>query len=272
MMDVSFIILTWNSSSYIENCLKSYIHLLEENNTTAEFLIVDNGSIDNTPDIIMNEIVPRLSTGHTINVIRLDKNYGTTISRNIALKRSTGKYIIICDSDTQYYKGSLKAAFDFIETRNDVGLIAPLLLWPDGEPQSTIRKFPTLYSKGFRFINIFLKLPIKYSDIYEGFPWSEKKPVEVAASACWLLKREILDIVGYFDERIFYSPEDVDYCMRINRKGLKVIYYPDILIYHHCQRITHKNPLSRHSLSHMLGLLYYFMKYKYLFNPTKSLK
>ncbi len=268
-MEVSFVILTWNSSRYIENCLKSYIHSTEEDNITAEIFIVDNGSVDDTPNIIRNEIIPRLSTNHTINVIQLEKNYGTTISRNIALKRSTGKYIVVCDSDTQYYKGSLKKAFDFIKTSDDVGLIAPLLLWPDGEPQPTIRKFPTLYSKGSRFINIFFKLPIKYSDLYEGFPWSEMKPVEVAASACWLFKREMLDRVGYFDERIFYSPEDVDYCMRMNKEGLKVLFYPDILIYHHCQRITHKNPFSHHSLSHMLGLLYYFGKHKYIFNPRK---
>ncbi len=264
-MDVSFIILSWNSSNYIKRCLDSYANQLDREGLSGEFLITDNGSQDNTVEVIHNEVALGMSSLHTMEIIQLDKNYGTTISRNLALKKATGKYIIVCDSDTEYHKGSISGALDFLEQNKETGMIAPLLLWPEGEPQPTVRKFPTLFAKVAKILNIIFKIPIKDFDFYPDFPWKDIHQVQTAASACWIFRQELLDLVGYLDEKIFYSPEDLDYCYRIWKYGLKVIYYPEIEIYHHAQRISRNKPFSRHSLSHFLGLLYYFRKHRYIF-------
>ena len=58
------------------------------------------------------------------------------------------------------------------------------------------------------------------------------------------MNRKNIDLVGYFDENIFYSPEDIDYCLRVWLAGKKVCFYPEFTIYHHVQQITHKFPFK----------------------------
>ncbi len=268
-MNISFIILTWNSKKYIHRCINSYIELLDKEKLSGEFWIVDNGSSDGTPAFINEDLVPRIPPMHRLNIIELDKNMGTTISRNIALRQATGRYVVVCDSDTEYYKGSVKEAMDRLESQKDLGIIAPLLLWPDGEAQPSVRKFPTIITKGLKLIEIVANRKPWISDHYDGFPWQDIRPVQTAASAFWLFKKEMLSDVGYFDEKIFYSPEDVDYCMRTWKYGLKVIFFPGLEIYHHAQRLGRRNPLSRHGISHMVSYLYFFRKHRYLFKPGK---
>lgn len=266
-MDISFIILTWNSQDHIKRCIVSYSKVLDNEGLTGEFFIVDNGSTDHTRDVIRNGIIPQYSIKHKINVIELDNNHGTTISRNMALRKATGSYIIICDSDTEYFQGRLSDSLEYLNNNPDVGIVAPMLLWPDGTPQPSARKFPTLLAKSIKVLNIVFNLPVTDYDFYRGFPWNEPRPVETAASACWIFRKELLDRVGYLDEKIFYSPEDLDYCYRLWSLGLKVVFYPLIKIYHHAQWISRKKPFSRHALSHFLGLLYYFKKHGYIFRP-----
>jgi len=271
-MDISFVILTWNSKEYISRCLSSYIDLLEDEKLSGEIWIVDNGSSDGTPAYIQKEIIPTIPQRHCINIIQLDKNMGTTMSRNMALRQVNGRYIVVCDSDTEYFEGSITDALHMLESQKEIGLIAPLLIWPDGEPQPSVRKFPTILSKGLKLIEIMTNIKPRITDMYHGFPWEDVRPVQTAASAFWVFRKEVLSTVGFFDEKIFYSPEDVDYCLRAWKQGLKVIFFPSLKIYHHAQRIGRKKPFSRHGLSHMVSYLYFFVKHGYLLNPGEFLK
>lgn len=65
--------------------------------------------------------------------------------------------------------------------------------------------------------------------------------VDYAISAAWFLKRSVFDEVGLLDEKIFYAPEDAEFCARLWRKGYEVWYYPKVTIIHDAQRITKKN-------------------------------
>nr|MDA8085749.1 hypothetical protein [Nitrospiraceae bacterium] len=91
--------------------------------------------------------------------------------------------------------------------------------------------------------------------------------VETAISACWFLRRDTFLEIGPLDERIFYAPEDVDYCLRIRKSGKRILYCTDLTVLHHTQQITHKKLLGRHALSHFYGLLYYFAKHSYINRP-----
>lgn len=265
---VSLIILTWNSEKYIDRCIISYANSFDNHSINAEFIIVDNGSNDNTVKIIEEDVKRSLPKYCSLFLIKLDRNKGTTIPRNIALKRAHGKFIIICDSDTEFIQGDWRKAFALLKDGN-IGIVAPSLYYDNGDIQHSVKKFPTLIDKLRKIPKIFFAISIKDKDFYEDFPWTSPSMVDTAISACWILTRRTIDEVGLLDENIFYSPEDLDYCLRIWESGGKVIFYPPIKITHHTQQISHKRPFSHQSLSHFKGLFYYFIKHRYCFSRQR---
>ena len=261
-MNISFIILTWNSEGYIGKCLTSLFADLYESRFSLEIFVVDNGSKDSTIPIIKS-----FETKYPDHIIPiyLKSNRGTTYPRNLALKRAKGDYIIIIDSDVEILKGTIEKLINTHKNDEQVGLVVPKLTYPNGKLQKSTDNFPTIFTKFFRYF--FLK---KMEDNLTDNPGLRE--VDYAISAVWALKREVLARVGLLDENIFYAPEDVDYCLRIWRAGYKILYNPEVVVIHDAQEISRKIKINKATLSHIKGLFYYFRKHKYLFTrPTRSL-
>ena len=135
--------------------------------------------------------------------------------------------------------------------------------------QVSVKRFPTIGSKLARVPRIVMGMPLIEHGAYEGFPFTDAVDVDTAISACWFFRRTLLDRVGYLDEHIFYAPEDIDYCLRVWRNGLRIRYFPGFTVFHRTQQITHKNVFSPIALSHLYGLLYFFLKHRYLWNAPR---
>jgi GT2 family glycosyltransferase len=229
-----------------------------EENITYEIIVVDNGSTDGSLSII-----DKYEQKHSPNFIKItfQENMGTTYSRNLAQKNTIGKYICILDSDTMIKEGSLLAIIETLANNHEIGIIAPQLLLPDGNIQVSVKRFPTFWHKLAKIPKAVLRFPLTDFDFYQSFPFKQNTFVETAISACWFLRNDLFSKLGPFDEKIFYSPEDLDFCLRVWKKGLKILYYPSFKVLHDTQRISHKAPFSKSSLSHLRGLLYYFKKH-----------
>lgn len=262
MNKISFVILTWNSVQTIETCLQSVARVCANQDISHEILVVDNGSTDQTVDIIL-----RNAGTIPIQLMRLPKNMGTTVSRNLALRKITGDIICVMDSDAALFEGNIPDLIDTLLSDPSIGILAPRLIFTDETVQPSVRRFPSAFGKFSRIPSIIFKLPLPENDLYPDFPFTRLTDVDYAISACWFFRRELLDTVGYLDERIFYSPEDVDYCIRTWKKGKRIVFYPDFTVLHHVQRITHKSFFGRIALSHLLGLIYYFLKHRYISKP-----
>lgn len=263
-MDLSFIILTWNSEQYVEKCLQSCTEKCVEENLEAEILIVDNGSNDTTIDLI-ESLAKTLAT--PIILTRLAENKGTTLTRNMALKKARGEYICVIDSDTEFGEGNITDALQYLQTNNNIGILAPRLTLPDGTIQNSIKKFPSFLQKIKKIPKAIAGAKITEHDFYSELDKFDVTKIESAISACWFFHRSLLDTVGYLDENIFYAPEDLDYCLRVYKSGKQNIYFPTLEVLHHTQQITHKKPFSKVSLSHFWGLLYYYRKHGGWFKP-----
>jgi hypothetical protein len=186
---------------------------------------------------------------------------GTTYSRNLGLKQSAGDYICIMDSDSEIISGSFTEVFKVLESGSDIGIIAPQLILEDGSIQNSVKKFPTFLHKVIKIPKAVFKVNTPNIDFYTDFPFVTLMPVDSAISACWIFRKEMLAEVGYLDEKLFYSPEDLEYCMRMHKSGKSIIYYPFLKILHHTQQISHSSPFSRIAVSHFMGLLYYYRKH-----------
>jgi len=261
-MDISFVILTWNSEKYIGKCLTSLLTDLKENRFLYEIFIIDNGSIDNTASII-NSFKAKYHK-HILTIF-LNKNRGTTYSRNLALKKARGKYVIIMDSDIEVLRGTIAPLIDTLNKDNKTGLVVPKLLYPNGNLQKSTDVFPTIFTKLFRYF--FLKrIEKKDNELKQKL---RPKYVDYAISAFWVLKKQVIEKVGLLDENIFYAPEDVDYCLRIWNAGYKILYVPNVAVIHHAQEISRGLKLNFVTINHIKGLIYYFRKHKYIFIPPK---
>ncbi len=263
---ISVVTLTWNSSRFIDPLLGTLMADAEGSGVSIEVVFIDNGSTDDSLALI-EKYRDRYDN---IHVVPLSSNHGTTVSRNIGIRMARGKYIMILDSDVEMPPGSLKGfveATTAIPDPDTVGIICPKLIYPDGEFQESARRFPTVMTKVYRLFHIegLRAANESLDEVLSG----RTTPVDYAISACWLVPRATFDRIGLLDEKIFYSPEDVEFCARCWKHGLKVWYYPEVEVIHNCQRITNKRPLSKMGLSHMKGLVHYWWQYHSFFTPPK---
>lgn len=262
LMDISVVIITWNSTKYISNCMKSLLASINTSEISFEILIVDNGSNDSTLKKIetFQEIYPK-----KISITALKVNMGTTYSRNIALKKAKGDYLVILDSDIEILSDSIFQLIRILKSNNSIGIAVPKLLYPDGGIQKSTDSFPTITSKLKRFL--FLKQIEKKMSNTE----ISNNPVYVdyAISAFWVINANLIKKIGLLDEKIFYAPEDVDFCLRTWKAGYKILYNPQISSIHHTQEISRGPLINKAKIIHIKGLFYYFRKHKYFFKAPK---
>lgn len=259
---ISFIILTWNSKKYIRNCLNSVLNIT---GFSIEAIVIDNGSVDGTPQIIRQEYPE-------VKLIELPRNYGTTYSRNLGLKKSDPNYSYICilDSDTIMNQEAIENLVACLETDISCMIAVPQMYDLSGEYQLSVKKFPTIPIKLCKAMpfKVFNRLGQRMEE-YDFGTDKDVHEVDYGISACWMMKRQILESIGYLDEKIFYAPEDVDYCARVRENGGKILLAAKSIIVHDTQRISKKKFFSKINFSHLIGLLYYFKKHKYVFSAQK---
>lgn len=262
-MKIDFIVLTWNSDRYISNCLNSIKSM--QNKYKIDVYIIDNGSTDDTRNIIKRHF-------SDYHIIELNRNIGTTKSRNMALRKITSNtdFICILDSDTVVNENALNKLIECISNDSSVGIAVPSMHNLLNENQVSCKHFPTL------LVKLLKSMPFKPLEAIgsklENYDFSIDQNifyVDYGISACWMIKFECFEITGILDEKIFYAPEDVDYCLRTWKNGYKVAYVKDAEIIHDTQRISKKRLFTRMNFEHIKGLLYFFHKHGYWFRRPK---
>lgn len=244
-MKVSVVILTCNQCRPTLECLASLGTLPDD----VEIILVDNGSTDST----VSE-VSRLYPG--VIVVQLKENTGVARGRNAGIRHARGRYIMLLDNDTLPTAEAVMSLAAYLDTHPSCALAAPRLVDYTGLTQRSFRPFPGLLEK----IRSLLRMT---SDTVPP----DKIPVEPISpfyviGAAQLVRRNVLDIIGLLDERIFYGPEDADLCMRIRRSGLgEIILLPSVVIIHHWQRASRHifSPLWRR---HLISLLHFYRRHR----------
>lgn len=264
---VAFVVLSWNSQHYISNCLDAVLCC---NSITPLILVVDNGSTDET-----SAILQQYEADHSeIICTFLPENFGTTISRNLALKNlpSDANYVCILDSDTVINDQALATMIQVLEQNPDIGIVGPTMMNSAGATQLSGRNLPSLGIK-LRKAAPFKKMQARGAQMEKpNTPVVQNiQDVPYLLSACWLMPASTIDTVGFLDENIFYAPEDVDYCLRVWQAGLRVVRCWNAQIIHEYQRLSHKKLFSKTNKEHLKGLVYYFKKHHYLFDSSKAL-
>jgi GT2 family glycosyltransferase len=247
---ISIIIVSWNTTRLLENCLASI--LANPPTSPFETWVVDNASTDDSPSMV-REKFPQ------VHLIENSENVGFARANNQAIQRCAGKYVLLLNPDTLVASGALQALVDFLAKHNDGGVAGARILNPDGTLQISSHPRPTLYREIWRLFHLDVIFPYA---MYPLTKWETNQPqeVDVLAGACLLLRKEVLDKVGFLDEEYFMYSEEVDLCYRIQRAGWRIFWVPQAQVVHFGGQSTQQVP-TKMFLHLYLSNIKYFRKH-----------
>ncbi len=226
-MDISVIIVNWNSADFTRKCIWS----LDEHtrDVSMEIIVLDSGSFDGCGAMLAREFP-------SVRFIQSDKNLGFARGKNQAAKSAIGRFLVFLNPDTEVRGLALKKLFEAAVSLSKAGVLGAHLLNSDGTLQtSCLQSFPTianqvldaeLLRKWFPRSRLWGMAPLHANA-------SEPAEVEGVSGACLMTPRALFGQVGGFNEDYFMYYEDMDYCLKIHKAGWKNYYVPSAVIVHH---------------------------------------
>lgn len=225
---LSIIILNYNTVNLTRNCLASIAKVKDE--VALQAIISDNGSTDGSIEMVKKEFP-------WVELVENGANLGFAAGNNRARPFAKGEYILFLNTDTIVNKGTLKETVAYMDAHPGVGALSCRLVLADGVKldRDARRGFPTPWVSFTHFS--FLDRLFPHSRLFAGYwyggvPEGEVQQVDVIQGAYFLSPKKLLDKVDWFDETYYLDGEDIDLCWKINRKGFKIIYYPNVSIMH----------------------------------------
>lgn len=250
-MKLSIIIVNYNTKELVKDCLLS-IHMTKRD-LDYEVIVVDNNSTDGSQEMIKNKFVD-------VKLIPVSQNVGFSRANNIGYKQSIGQYLLFLNSDTIIHNNALGKIVLYLEGHPTVGILGPRILSPEGRPTHSFQRY--LDVKKLIFGSKYLKyiLDIKrYRMNYPSYNFTAIQDVEWVSGACFAVRRDVFEKVGFWDENYFLYYEDMDLCYQISKSGYRVVYYPEAEITHLFGQSTKKSTLHLMKIE-KTSIRYYFKK------------
>jgi GT2 family glycosyltransferase len=223
---LSTIIVNYNAGSLLRKCVDSLLACPLD----IEIIVVDNASSDASLDGLQD-----LSQ---VCVIRNPANVGFAAACNIGVQASSAPFLLFLNPDCFFQPDPIAPLLAGLQSGDRVGMVGGLLVNEDGTEQGGGRRAVPTPLRSFvrafglqRFANRWPKLFYDFHLHKQPLPDS---PIEVEAisGACMLVKRDVMEDVGLWDEGYFLHCEDLDWCMRFRQKGWKILFVPDARISH----------------------------------------
>ncbi len=254
-MDVSIIIVSYNSSSVLGACLSAIRQ--QEYSGETEVIVVDNASADGTPDMV-RENFP------WVDLVAGDENLGYSKGVNVGIRRARGRYFFILNPDTVVQSDSVQKLADFMDNTPEAGITGPKLVFQDGNVQYSCRRFYNFKVLALRRTplgKIFRNAQAVQDHLMLDFDHASTREVDWMLGAAMFVRREAVEQVGLMDERFFLYFEDVDWCYRMAQQGKHVYYYPESVVMHGYARDSAQSVLNRSFISHLVSLFRYYEKW-----------
>jgi GT2 family glycosyltransferase len=217
MVDVSVLIVTWNSSGEIKECMESVIRNSQD--LSVEIVVVDNNSEDDT-----FEKVNRVNYNN-LHSYKNNSNLGFTKAVNQAVRYSTGRNLLLLNPDTVLREGVIDSLAKFLDGNPAYGACAPVMLNPDGTIQQSVRSFPDYWKMLCEFsllAYIFPRTKLFGSWKMRYLGYDRDEDIDQPMAAALMIRREIVNPECIMDERFEMFFNDVDLCKQIIDSGKKI--------------------------------------------------
>jgi GT2 family glycosyltransferase len=225
-MDVSIIIVSWNTCDVLRGCLRSILE--ETRDVSFEIIVIDNASRDDSAAMVRNEFP-------VAKIIENSDNRGFAAANNQGIRVASGRYILLLNPDTVILKSAICRCVAYADHHPDVGVVGCQVLEDDRRIQRTGFSFPGPW-------NLFLTV----SGLSRAFPnsrlfgrpelgwWgrNSEQDLDVVSGMFMLVRHEAIEQVGLLDEDYFVYTEEADWCYRFFRAGWRRVFTP-------CAQIVH---------------------------------
>lgn len=226
-MQISVIIVNWNVKDLLADCLRSV--LASDIQPAPEIIVVDCASADSSAAMVRADF-PQ------VKLIASDQNLGYAKGNNVGVAAATGDFLFLLNPDTRLAPDALALLRNHLMANPAAGVVAPQLLWPAGQTQSSRRKFPTpatLFWESTLLEQWFPANPIVRRYKMADFPADQPAPVDWAVGAALFIRREVWQAVGGFDESFFMYFEETDWFRRCAQAGWRAGYLPAARVIHY---------------------------------------
>ncbi len=226
-VDVSVVIVGYNSRDDLPVALDS----LREHTAGVSYdvTVVDNASRDGTAQLIEREYP-------WVRLIARGANIGLSGAGNEGAAASGGEFIVALNPDVRFDHDVLGPLAAYLRAHPDAGVVAPKLLNPDGTLQLSCRAFPGYSTALFNRYSLLTRLlpGNRFSRRYlmAGFDHASRRDVDWVSGAAMMFPRALFERLGGWDAGVFMFNEDVDFCRRVHDAGFRVVYMPEVWLYH----------------------------------------
>lgn len=241
-------IVSFNTSVLLEKNLKTLFS--QTGIKKIEVWVVDNNSSDDSVEMIKKKFP-------AVKLIESKKNLGFAKGQNLALRQINSDLILILNPDTEFNSEALSGTLKFMEENPDYGISSCKILDKSGKLVSNGGDLPfgiSLFSWLFNFD--YLGLPSFHRSDEKFY---ESKSIGWVGGTYMVVRKKLLEKIGYFDENFFMYFEDVDLCYRAKKQGYKIAFNPDLEVLH-IGGASSKNPRYNQWRGELRGLIAFSFK------------
>ena len=215
---VSAIIVTYNRADIVVRCIES---LLKQTYGNMEIIVVDNHSTDNSIDLI-NEFCRDNQVGDIVRIVALKENLMNAGGRNVGIQNAKGSYLLFVDSDNVLDKNAVQIMLrDLLDNKRIASVTALTIQNDDRSEQQLCRNISLYTSKASSKTCNYME------DTIDEFVYTQ------CCENVFMVRREVIDMIGYFDKSYYIMYEEADFCERIRRKGYQHITEPKARTIHY---------------------------------------
>jgi GT2 family glycosyltransferase len=226
---LSIVVPVWNRADRARVALDCAARAVEELGLEAELVVVDDASTDGADELVEREFPGA-------RLLRNERNRGFAVTANRGMAAARGELLLLLNSDTELGAEALGALVAALEAEPGLDLVAPRLTDADGTTQTSCMAFPspaTALWFGSPLERWFPRSRELRRYRLDDFDHRERREDLQPPAACWLLRREVWERVGPFDEGLELFFNDVDWCRRLLDGGGRLAYLPEPWVVHH---------------------------------------
>ncbi|MEY4113554.1 MAG: hypothetical protein RLZ76_247 [Bacteroidota bacterium] len=228
MMDLSIVIVNYNTLELTSNCIRSiYEHT---NDLKFEIIVIDNAS----PDMDPHELKKRFPS---IHLVKNRSNDGFAIGNNIGIQHAVGKYILLLNSDCELRNNASQVCFQYMEQHPTCGMTTVQLFYPNGNIQHNCRKFRSIGWELLEIFPLYVLLPKKQREelmLHHYFKHDRIVECDWVWGAFMFFPRQIIDKLPSkkLSEDFFMYCEDTLWCWEFKQLGYNIVFLPEGKVMH----------------------------------------